>query len=71
MTRDGSADESGRAPNARYQSDSERTSPYKFYQFWLNVDERDAGRYLRYVLLLSREEIEELERASSVERRSR
>jgi tyrosyl-tRNA synthetase len=46
--------------------DPERTSPYKFYQFWFNVDDRDAGRYLRYFTLLGREEIEELERAVSV-----
>ena len=45
--------------------DPERTSPYKFYQFWLNVDDRDAGRYLRYFTLLGREEIEELDRATS------
>ena len=45
--------------------DPERTSPYKFYQFWLNVDDRDAGRYLRYFTLLDREEIEELDRATS------
>ena len=42
--------------------DPERTSPYQFYQFWINVDDRDAGRYLRYFTLLSREEIESLER---------
>lgn len=40
------------------------TSPYKFYQFWLNVDDRDAGRYLRYFTLSSREEIEELDRTT-------
>ena len=32
--------------------DPELTSPYKFYQFWLNVDDRDVGRYLRYFTLL-------------------
>jgi tyrosyl-tRNA synthetase len=41
--------------------DPERTSPYQFYQFWINVDDRDVGRYLRYFTLLSREEIESLE----------
>ena len=43
--------------------DPERTSPYQFYQFWINVDDRDAGKYLRYFTLLAREEIESLERA--------
>src|SRR5205085_4932160 len=28
--------------------DPERTSPYRFYQFWLNIDDRDVGRYLRF-----------------------
>jgi tyrosyl-tRNA synthetase len=41
--------------------DATMTSPYKFFQFWVNVDDRDAGRYLRYFTLLSREEIERLE----------
>src|SRR6266542_169165 len=43
--------------------DSELTSPYKFYQFWINVDDRDAARYLRYFTLLPRKEIEALDRA--------
>ncbi len=38
------------------------TSPYKFYQFLVNVDDRDAGKYLRYFTLLSQEEIEAHER---------
>jgi tyrosyl-tRNA synthetase len=38
--------------------DPRLTSPYRFYQFWVNVDDRDASRYLRYFTLLSREEIE-------------
>jgi tyrosyl-tRNA synthetase len=41
--------------------DAERTSPYTFYQYWLNVDDRDAGTYLRWFTLLRREEIEALE----------
>ena len=41
--------------------DSARTSPYKFYQYWINVDDRDAGKYLRLFTLMSREEIEALE----------
>ena len=44
--------------------DPERTSPYKFYQFWLNVDDRDVGRYLRYFTLLPRDEIEALDQAT-------
>jgi tyrosyl-tRNA synthetase len=41
--------------------DPELTSPYAFYQYWINVDDRDAGRYLRYFTFLGREEIEGLE----------
>jgi tyrosyl-tRNA synthetase len=43
--------------------DAGRTSPYRFYQFWMNVDDRDASRYLRFFTLLSRQEIEELDRS--------
>jgi tyrosyl-tRNA synthetase len=41
--------------------DAERTSPYAFYQYWLNVDDRDVGTYLRWFTLLGRAEIEALE----------
>src|SRR6266480_1698894 len=42
--------------------DPERTSPYKFYQYWINVDDRDAGKYLRLFTLLPRKEIEGLDK---------
>ncbi len=42
--------------------DPARTSPYKFYQYWINVDDRDAGKYLRLFTLLSRPEIEALDK---------
>ena len=45
--------------------DPTMTSPYAFYQYWINVDDRDAGRYLRYFTFLPREEIEALEEATS------
>jgi len=41
--------------------DPQRTSVYRFYQFWMRVDDRDVIRYLRYFTFLSREEIEALE----------
>jgi tyrosyl-tRNA synthetase len=37
------------------------TSPYRFYQFWLNADDRDLPKFLRYFSLKSKEEIEALE----------
>ncbi len=40
---------------------SERTSPYEFHQYWVNVDDRDVSRFLRLYTLLPREEIEKLE----------
>ncbi len=43
--------------------DPERTSPYRFYQFWLRSDDADVGRYLRFFTLLGRAEIEALERS--------
>ena len=42
--------------------DATRTSPYKFYQYWINVDDRDAGKYLRLFTLLPRQEIEALDK---------
>jgi tyrosyl-tRNA synthetase len=41
--------------------DPKRTSPYRFYQFWMNADDADAGRYLRYFSLRPHDEIEGLE----------
>ncbi len=38
--------------------DPEKTSPYQFYQFWLNTDDRDADRLLRFFTFLSLEEIQ-------------
>lgn len=45
--------------------DPTMTSPYKFYQFWLNADDRDLPKFLRYFSLKSREEIENLEERQS------
>jgi tyrosyl-tRNA synthetase len=39
----------------------ERTSPFKFYQYWINVDDIDAGKCLRYLTELAHEEIESLD----------
>lgn len=40
--------------------DSEKTTPYEFYQFWLNQDDRDVLKYLKYFTFLSKEEIDDL-----------
>ena len=47
--------------------DPERTSPYRFYQYWLNTEDADVGGHLRLFTLLSEEEIEALD--ESVENR--
>ncbi|MCA1028687.1 tyrosine--tRNA ligase [Cytobacillus kochii] len=41
--------------------DAEKTSPYEFYQFWINTADADVIKYLKYFTFLSREEIEALE----------
>ena len=52
----------GKTESGNVWLDPERTSPYQFYQFWVNVEDRDAARYLKFFTLLSRKEIENLER---------
>ncbi|MFF5141254.1 tyrosine--tRNA ligase [Streptomyces sp. NPDC013157] len=42
--------------------DAEMTTPYAFYQFWLNVDDRDISSYMRILSFRSRTELEELEK---------
>ena len=39
--------------------DPQRTSPYQFYQFWLNVSDTDAEKYIKIFTMLGKEEIEE------------
>lgn len=41
--------------------DPQKTSPYEFYQFWFNQDDRDVVKYLKYFTFLSQEEINALE----------
>jgi tyrosyl-tRNA synthetase len=43
--------------------DPERTSPFKFYQFWLNTDDRDVVKYLKFFTFLDRAMIAALEQA--------
>ena len=45
--------------------DASLTSPYRFYQFWVNADDRDVGRMLRFLTLLPRGEIDALDREAS------
>jgi tyrosyl-tRNA synthetase len=43
--------------------DSSLTSPYRFYQFWLNTDDADVIQYLKYFTWLTREEIDTLQQS--------
>ncbi len=50
----------GKTESGNVWLDPERTSPYEFYQFWLNVSDEDAEKYIKIFTLLSRDEIENL-----------
>ncbi|MER5462716.1 tyrosine--tRNA ligase [Streptomyces sp. NPDC002668] len=52
----------GKTESGTVWLDPERTTPYAFYQFWLNADDRDVSKFLRIFSFKSREEIEELEK---------
>jgi tyrosyl-tRNA synthetase len=55
----------GKSESGNLWLDPALTSPYRFYQFWINADDRDLPKYLRYFSLKSREEIENLEAAET------
>lgn len=50
----------GKTESGNIWLDAERTSPYRFYQFWLNVSDEDAEKYIKIFTFLSREEIDKL-----------
>ncbi len=52
----------GKTESGTIWLDARRTSVYRFYQFWINSDDRDVIRYLKLFSFLAREEIEELEK---------
>lgn len=56
----------GKSEGSNVWLDPERTSPFRFYQYWINVDDADVVRYLKFFTLLSVSEISEL--ADAVER---
>lgn len=51
----------GKSEQGNIWLDPKMTSPYKFYQFWLNADDRDLPKFLRYFSLKDQAEIEALE----------
>ena len=50
----------GKTESGTIWLDAERTTPYEFYQFWLNVSDEEAARYIKIFTLLGREEVEAL-----------
>ncbi|MCD6596813.1 MAG: tyrosine--tRNA ligase [Bacteroidales bacterium] len=50
----------GKTESGNVWLDAEKTSPYKFYQFWLNVSDVDAAKYIKIFTMLSKEETESL-----------
>lgn len=59
----------GKSEKGAVWLDPDRTSPYEFYQFWLNSADDDVGRFLRWLTNLSSEEIRTLAVAPPHERR--
>lgn len=51
----------GKSEGGAIWLDANRTSPYKFYQYWIGADDRDISKYLRYFTLMSLEEITALD----------
>ncbi|MFE6056721.1 tyrosine--tRNA ligase [Kitasatospora sp. NPDC056446] len=55
----------GKTESGTVWLDPELTTPYAFYQFWLNADDRDVPNFLRIFSFRSKEEVEELERETA------
>jgi tyrosyl-tRNA synthetase len=55
----------GKSEGGAVWLDPAMTSPYAFYQFWINADDRDVNNYLRFFSFKRREELEELEKATA------
>ena len=57
----------GKSQTGNIWLDPELTSPYQFYQFWINADDRDISKFLRFFSLKSHSEIEELEKQAETD----
>lgn len=51
----------GKSESGNIWLDKTKTSPYKFYQFWLNASDADAATYIKYFTLFDKAEVDELE----------
>jgi len=54
----------GKTESGTIWLDPVKTSPYEFYQYWINADDRDVARFLNYFTFLSQEEIKNFEKPS-------
>ncbi|MCX6320362.1 MAG: tyrosine--tRNA ligase [Bacteroidia bacterium] len=50
----------GKTESGNVWLDPEKTTPYQFYQFWLNVSDEDAAKYIKIFTVLSQEEIKDI-----------
>ncbi|GFI06247.1 tyrosine--tRNA ligase [Muribaculaceae bacterium] len=57
----------GKTESGNVWLDRRYTSPYKFYQFWLNVTDADAEKYIKIFTTLTREEVEDLVKAQQAD----
>jgi tyrosyl-tRNA synthetase len=65
---DASGKKYGKSEKGAVYLDPALTSPYAFYQFWLNTEDASVGRFLRWLTVRPREEIDALEAAPGAER---
>ncbi|HMP78811.1 MAG TPA: tyrosine--tRNA ligase [Pirellulaceae bacterium] len=61
----------GKTESGTVWLDAQRTSPFAFYQYWINVADEDAGKCLRFLTDCPREEIEALDRSRGAEPQAR
>jgi tyrosyl-tRNA synthetase len=56
----------GKTESGTIWLDADKTTPYEFYQFWINTDDRDVIQFIKYFTFLSHEEINQLEEGVKV-----
>jgi len=61
----------GKTEGGNVWLDKTKTSPYKFYQYWISASDEDASNYIRIFTLKSKEEIENIEKAHDEDRGAR
>lgn len=57
----------GKTESGNVWLDSEKTTPYAFYQFWLNTSDEDAEKYIKIFTLFSKEEVDEMVKRHTLE----